>query len=140
MNKFHPLRFAVLAAPLLALLPGYLQPAFAQDKVTYDDHIRPILREHCFSCHNQDQGKGGLVLDSYGRTMEGGAGGEVVIAEDPSSSRLWTLINHDEQPYMPPGQDKLPAEKLALVKKWIETARWKAPVRKSLPRRAWSRR
>ena len=36
-------------------------------KVTYDKHVKPILREHCFSCHNQEQKKGGLALDSYAR-------------------------------------------------------------------------
>ena len=42
-------------------------------KVTYDDHVKPIFREHCLSCHNQEQKKGGLALDNYAATMAGGA-------------------------------------------------------------------
>ncbi|MFM9066691.1 MAG: c-type cytochrome domain-containing protein, partial [Planctomycetota bacterium] len=90
-------------------------------KVTYDDHVRPILREHCFTCHNQNGAKGGLALDSYTKTMEGGSSGQVVIAGDIDSSRLWALVAHIEEPKMPPMQDKLAVAKLDVLKKWIET-------------------
>ena len=92
----------------------------ATPKITYEDHIRPILREHCFACHAQDRNKGGLTLDSYGKTMSGGASGEVVIAGDPESSRFWHLVSHKEEPKMPPMQDRLPQAKLDLIVKWIE--------------------
>jgi WD40 repeat protein len=94
------------------------EPAAA--KITYDDHIRPIFREHCFACHAQDRAKGGLVLDSYAKTMEGGSSGEVVLAGDKDSSRLWALTSHSEEPKMPPMQDKLAVAKLDLLSKWIE--------------------
>ncbi len=87
--------------------------------VTYDDHVRPIFREHCFSCHNRDRNKGGLALDSYAATMEGGSSGEVVFAEDLDSSRLWALITHEEEPTMPPMQEKLPQAKLDVIRDWI---------------------
>ncbi len=103
---------------------GLAASAVADDKakvplVTYDDHVWPIFREHCFSCHNRDQTKGGLALDSYGSTIEGGSSGEVVLAEDTDSSRLWALITHAEEPTMPPMQEKLPKAKLDLIEKWI---------------------
>ncbi len=92
-----------------------------EPKITYDDHVRPILREHCFSCHNQNGAKSGLALDSYAKLIEGGSSGEVVIEQELDSSRLWALVAHEEQPFMPPGQDKLPDAKLAVISKWIET-------------------
>jgi mono/diheme cytochrome c family protein len=91
-----------------------------QPSVTYDDDIRPILRQHCFACHNQNQAKSGLAVDSYARLIEGGSGGEVVFEQDLESSRLWTLVSHQEEPTMPPGQDKLADAKLDLIKRWIE--------------------
>ena len=97
--------------------------AAAQDaptKVTYDDHIRPIFRQHCLKCHNLDKAESDLALDSYAATMEGGAGGEVFAGDDLGGSRLWALVNHDEEPYMPPEQDRLPADQLALIQRWIE--------------------
>src|SRR5215831_6317142 len=79
----------------------------AAQKITYDEHVRPILREHCFSCHSADKQESGLQLDSYQKAMAGGSSGEVVIAGDLSSSRLWALVSHAEEPKMPPKQNKL---------------------------------
>lgn len=94
-------------------------PAADAAKVTYDEHIRPILRDSCFSCHNQDRAKSDLIVDNYAALMRGGASGEVVIAGDPDSSRIWHLVSHQETPEMPPEQDKLPEAKLTLIQKWI---------------------
>lgn len=88
-------------------------------KVTYDDQVLPIFREHCLTCHSQDTAKSDLALDNYGATMRGGASGEVIIAGDPDSSRLWNLVTHAEAPEMPPEQDKLPDAKLEVLKAWI---------------------
>jgi WD40 repeat protein len=92
----------------------------AAPKITYDEHIRPILREHCFSCHSADKQESGLQLDSYQKAMAGGSSGEVVLPGDLASSRLWALVSHAEEPKMPPKQDKLAAAKLDLISKWIE--------------------
>ena len=104
------------------VMPVVLASESAKPKeavVTYDEHIRPIFRDHCFTCHNQNSAKSGLALDSYARVMEGGSRGEVVYADDLDSSRLWALVSHDEEPVMPPGQDKIAEPKLALISKWI---------------------
>lgn len=105
---------------LLCLMPASAIAQEASEKITYEDHVRPILRQHCFSCHNQNEKKGGLALDSYGATIEGGAGGEVVFDGDSGSSRLWQLMAHEDTPIMPPGQDKLPDELINTVKAWID--------------------
>ena len=44
--------------------------------------------------------------------MHGGASGEVVEPGDLDGSRLWGLVNHTDEPKMPPNQDKLPDAKL----------------------------
>lgn len=91
----------------------------APEKITYDEHVKPIFREHCFSCHNQDTKKSDLSLAAYGATMEGGASGAIIEPGDPDSSRLWGLVAHIDEPAMPPMQDKLPEAKLDTIKKWI---------------------
>lgn len=95
-------------------------PAPAAPKITYDEHVRPIFREHCFSCHSADKQESGLQLDSYQKAMSGGSSGEVVLPGDLASSRLWALVSHAEEPKMPPKQDKLAAAKLDIFSKWIE--------------------
>lgn len=79
-------------------------------------------------------------MDSFNAVVEGGASGEVVFDDgDFEASRLWQLMNHDDTPVMPPNQDKIPAEQLELVRKWIEGgllensgSKAKAPKKNSL--------
>ncbi|TWU31786.1 Chromosome partition protein Smc [Novipirellula artificiosorum] len=112
MNRYFP------AFAILALGSQFLS---ADDKITFEDHVKPVFRQHCLSCHNQGEKKGGLALDSYLAVIEGGGSGEVVYDDgDASGSRMWQLINHDDTPVMPPNQDKIPAEQLAVIRSWIE--------------------
>ena len=108
-------RCLILAAGLVATAAG------AQDaeKLTYDDHIRPLLENKCFSCHNPDKKKGGLELTSYAGLMNGGSGGAVVDAGNPQGSRLWTCSSKKEEPFMPPEGAPLDAKDLTLLSKWI---------------------
>jgi dipeptidyl aminopeptidase/acylaminoacyl peptidase len=109
-------RCLILAAGLVT------SAACAQDaeKLTYDDHIRPLLENKCFSCHNPDKKKGGLELTSYSGLMNGGSGGAVVDAGNPAGSRLWTCSAKKEEPFMPPEGAPLDAKDLTLLSKWIE--------------------
>jgi mono/diheme cytochrome c family protein len=100
-----------------ALAADEAKPAAA--KVTYDEHVRPIFREHCLSCHNPDAKKGDLSLDSYAGLRKGGSTGEVVEPGDADSSRMWALVTHADEPKMPPNQDKLPEAKLQIIKAWL---------------------
>lgn len=134
----RPWLFAVTLAVLSLLttartMADEAKPAEAAKpaaKITYDEHVRPIFREHCFSCHNQDTKKSDLSLASFAGAMQGGSTGAIISAGDPDSSRLWQLVSHAEEPKMPPNQDKLPAAKLDMIKGWIAggasrtTARW----------------
>jgi hypothetical protein len=106
----------------LILAAGLVSTAsWAQDaeKLTYDDHIRPLLENKCFSCHNPDKKKGGLELTSYAGLMNGGSGGAVVDAGNPQASRLWTCSAKKEEPFMPPEGAPLDAKDLTLLSKWI---------------------
>jgi mono/diheme cytochrome c family protein len=107
-------------APLL--MGACVNAVWAQEpaKITYDDHIKPIFREHCSSCHNNNAKKGGLSLETYQATMAGGSSGEVLAAGDLDASRLYALTAHKEQPTMPPMQDKIAQAKIDLLKTWIE--------------------
>ncbi len=102
------------------VLTTLLQSANAAGKVTYENDVKPILREHCFACHNQDDATAGLALDSFEGLNTGGAGGEVVAAGDLDASRLWKLVTHEEEPIMPPDSDKIPAKQLQVLRAWIE--------------------
>lgn len=111
----------------LCLLLGFGLSAAAQEKtdvpekVTYEQHVKPVFRQYCLGCHNASDKTGGLALDSYGAMLQGGSSG-MVVSDDgiPGSNRLWQLVNHEATPNMPPNQDKLPKEPLSLIRAWIE--------------------
>ena len=67
-------------AAIVAHLPKRQAQAAPAAKITYDEHVRPIFREHCFTCHAQEADKGGLTLDTYAKAMAGGSSGEVDAA------------------------------------------------------------
>ena len=106
-----------LALILLVACPAAL---VAQDKVTFDEHVLPIFRAKCGMCHDANSAKGGLTLDNFAAAMGGGASGAVVEPGSVDDSRLWLLVDHKEQPAMPPKEPKLPDDQLATIRKWIE--------------------
>src|SRR5947209_12633188 len=89
-------------------------------KVTYEEHVLPVLRDKCVACHNQDKKRAGLVLDNYTRVLQGGSSGAVVKAGDPEGSALYRVVAHKEEPFMPPKSPALPKESLDLIYRWIE--------------------
>ena len=89
-------------------------------KITYEDHVKPIFRAHCFSCHNQNKKEGDLDLTNYTSMMQGGGSGAVIEPGEVGESYLFALVNHDDEPAMPPEQPKIPEAKIATLSKWIE--------------------
>ena len=61
------------------LLP-VIAPAFAQDTLTYETHVRPILTEHCIACHGPTKQLSSFRLDRKSSAMLGGDFGEPAIA------------------------------------------------------------
>ena len=96
-----------LLASLAAALPGV---AAVPEKVTYEDHVLPILQNACNNCHNPDKKKAGLDLTSYGASLTGSDGGKVIKPGDAPGSMLLKTIKGTEEPVMPPKGDRLNAE------------------------------
>ena len=92
----------------------------AEDKINFEDHVKPILRDKCLSCHNTNKKSSDLDLSSYSSLMQGGASGASIQPGDSGASYLYSLMSHQSEPFMPPNADKLPDETLEIVRKWIE--------------------
>lgn len=93
--------------------------ATAQEKVTFQDHVLPVVEANCAKCHNSDKKKGDLDLTSYGPALAGGASGKVLVPGDADGSKLWKVINHLEEPNMPPNRGKMTDKELTVFRKWI---------------------
>lgn len=91
------------------------------EKVTYDDHVLPILQNACNNCHNPDKKKAGLDLSTYSASLQGSDGGKVVKPGDALESLLLKCVKGTEEPLMPPKGSRLSANEIALIEKWINS-------------------
>lgn len=115
------MKWLCLVCCLLCANIVFAEEAKPEEKITYDEHILPLFREKCGTCHNANDKKGDLVLDNYTATMRGGGSGEVVRTDgDANESTLYKVVAHIEEPFMPPSQPKLADAQLDLIKRWIE--------------------
>jgi len=113
-------RFCFFAIAILAALTAASAEEKKPPKITYDEHVKPVLRQKCFSCHNPDKKSGDLDLTNYTNLMQGGGSGTVIEPGVSSDSYLYALITHEEEPYMPPESPKMPDEMIETIRKWID--------------------
>lgn len=102
------------------------QPVLAQDKVDFKTQIKPIFEEKCYSCHGEKRQRGKLRLDLKADAFKERKK-PVIVPGDPAKSELYRLVSlpHDDVDIMPPDEDPLTPEQLALIKRWIEQgAEW----------------
>lgn len=115
-------------------------------RIDFNRDIRPILSDHCYSCHGPDEGrrKAGLRLDVQEeafRVLKSGK--RALVAGDLKASTLVERIEtSDPDEVMPPpkGGKPLSAAQVELLKRWVgDGAAWAkhwsfvAPERPALP-------
>jgi hypothetical protein len=93
--------------------------AWAGDgKLTYEEHIRPILKANCFRCHGgEGQTEAALDLRLRRRIAAGGDSGPAVAPGKRSESLLYQRVQAGE---MPPGDKKLTPAEVATIGDWID--------------------
>jgi len=85
----------------------------------FESRVRPLLFEHCFTCHGEKKQEGGLRLDSRESLLRGSDSGTVIVPGDPEKSKLVKSIRHEGNAKMPP-KGKLPAEAIETLTAWIK--------------------
>ncbi|QDT35554.1 PSD1 and planctomycete cytochrome C domain-containing protein [Thalassoglobus polymorphus] len=105
----------------------------AEDEISFNRDIRPILSDKCFACHGPEEAsrEGGFRLDdqesSYG---EADSGEHPIVPGKPNESELIArILSDDESIQMPPAETNksLTAAEKELLKKWIASgAEWEA--------------
>lgn len=96
--------------------------ASAADPVSFRTDLAPILLDRCVACHGPKKAEGGYRLDSFERAMKEGdsASPGFLGAKLDESEAFRRLISDDETDRMPAESDPLPAEQIALFRRWIE--------------------
>ncbi len=118
-------------------------------KLSFNEHVQPILAENCYACHGVDPGsrKADLRLDRAEHALRKRKEGEpAIVPGKPDESPLVQRIeSKDEKKIMPPPEahKTLKPEHLALLRQWIaEGAEYQehwsfiAPQRPTVPNTA----
>ncbi|MBM4068880.1 MAG: DUF1549 domain-containing protein [Planctomycetes bacterium] len=87
----------------------------------FEKHVRPLLAEHCYSCHSdvKKKAKGGLRLDSRDALRKGGDQGPAVVPGRPDASLLIKAIRYrDDELRMPPA-GKLAQREIDTLVEWV---------------------
>lgn len=126
----HRATFRTAASTVLwiSVLSALFTPAADADEssvapeaeLTFERHVRPILKTHCFHCHGEEEElEGSLDVRLRRFLAKGGDSGPVIVPEKPEESILIDKLRSGE---MPPGDDpakKVPASDIALISRWI---------------------
>ena len=104
----------------LAVLLGGVKSVGADEPITYNDDVRPILADYCFACHGPDSAarKADLRLDQREAAVDYGA----VTPGAPDESELVArIVTDDPDLLMPPPETKksLTAEEKEILSRWI---------------------
>src|SRR5262245_39862057 len=122
-------RFAATITILLTapLVPGLVGPQARADATPegiefFEKKIRPVLVEHCHSCHSHQAKKprGGLYLDSRDALLKGGESGPAVVPGRPEQSRLIEAIGYKNPDLQMPPKARLPETAIADLANWIK--------------------
>ena len=105
---------SILLAAGAAIAPDDAAPP------NFADHIAPVLRENCVSCHRGSRARNGLDLRSVKAILKGGSAGPAIIPGDASGSLLYQVMAHEAEPFMPPDEEALAPAAVQLVAEWID--------------------
>ncbi|HSQ55106.1 MAG TPA: DUF1549 domain-containing protein, partial [Gemmata sp.] len=112
----------------LGLFASATGRAPASDPLTFEEHVRPILKTYCLDCHGAgEKMPGGLDLRLKRFAVGGGKSGPAIVPKEPGNSYLIQRMKSGE---MPPVGKKVPAEQIAIIEKWIAAG---APTHREEP-------
>ena len=86
----------------------------------FEQHIRPLLAEHCYKCHGPDTQERQLRLDRFDDLRQGGTSGPVIVPGKPNASLLITAVQYVDDDLQMPPDGKLNEEQIAALVRWIE--------------------
>jgi mono/diheme cytochrome c family protein len=122
MRTLGPIGWAALA--LLSWKSAVAEPESDSSGLeVFEQRIRPLLADHCYSCHSQhaEKLKGGLLLDSAEGFLKGGDSGPAIIPGDPEKSLLIKAVSYtDPDLQMPPKNKRLAPDQVRLLEAWVK--------------------
>src|SRR6188472_4010954 len=104
---WNGLWYGVVSIPLIA---AFAAPARGDEAEQFDTQFRPLLTNHCVSCHSGDKPKGNLRLDNLA----------VDLADDDARKHWTAVVERLQAGDMPPKEKPRPPEKdVAALTAWL---------------------
>jgi WD40 repeat protein len=116
------LALAVALLQMSTPTAGAQQPP-KKGPISFINDVAPILKENCFACHDAKKRKGKFDMTTIESLRKGGAKEiDPVVPGKPEESHVIDLLTAKDKSRMPPAEsgDALPAEKIAVIRRWIE--------------------
>ncbi len=94
-------------------------PASAAD---FNTEVRPILVQHCLSCHGSQKQEGGLRLDQRVAALRGGDDyAPAIFPKSSDTSPLFQFVSREDADLkMPPQGPRLSTGEIQTLKEWID--------------------
>jgi len=142
MTTYHHVRICLSIVTMLLCLTSFGQSRRAMcddaahdkadSRISYTEHIRPILVSRCLRCHGSETQEADLRLDI--RVPE-----RAVVPGDADESELIRrVISTDADERMPPEGRPLSDEEVALLRRWIDEGAAGQPDRPSVTSGHWA--
>ncbi|MFO0802785.1 MAG: PSD1 and planctomycete cytochrome C domain-containing protein [Gemmataceae bacterium] len=111
------MRTSLLLLPLLAFPANAAEPVNAE---YFEKKVRPLLLQHCTTCHGKEKQKGELRLDSREAMLKGGDNGPSVKPGDPDKSLLIKAIRYTDADLKMPKKAKLSDAEIEIFTEWVK--------------------
>ncbi len=120
MSNFRTMTIG-LAFALLCSCVAAVRADDAPAPVSFTKEVAPIFLKHCAACHGPPEVNGGYQVVTFSLLAKPGESElPSVTAGKPEESEVFNLISSEDADLrMPKEADPLPAEQIALVKRWI---------------------
>lgn len=121
--NIHHIFLACGALLVCGVAPLRAQEADPKELEFFEQKIRPVLLEHCYTCHSEKAAANGklkakLLLDSREGVAKGGESGPVVVHKKSGESLLMKALRYDGVEMPPTG--KLSENVIADFARWID--------------------
>lgn len=109
-SKIRRTAFALFVAISSVATQGVVSGA--DPVANFDADVLPVLKKHCFTCHNEKKPRGGIVLDKYKK-----------LSDIKKDIKLWERVadNLRTGDMPPPGKPKPTTKQLDVVNRWLDS-------------------
>jgi len=121
-RQWNPLRTSLVCLVVLVSASRAEDGATKEGLAYFEQHIRPLLAQRCYTCHSTRSKKqeGGLLLDSRPGWAKGGEQGPAVIPGNPDASLLIRAVRYTDADLRMPPDKPLPKEAVARFEQWVK--------------------